>query len=78
MTSDKQFYVDQKAELEDEERRKHELDAEAIRYEMEAEDKMFEMPSNVDTGTILASSARMPELRGVEHSKELEVRDSPQ
>ena len=72
-TSDTRIYVDQKAELEDEERRKHELPADGIKYELEAEDRMFEMPGDGDTGTSLASSNGTQELRGLEHSKELEV-----
>ena len=65
-----QLYVDQKAELEDEERRKHELDSSGRTYEMEGEDRIFEMPGDGDTGV---RSDRTQELGGVEHSKELEV-----
>ncbi len=73
MTSNVQLYVDQKAELEDEERRKHELDASGITYEMEGEDRIFEIPGGGDTGDRSAQSDRPQELRGAEHSKELEV-----
>ena len=59
--TDTQLYVDRKAELEDEERRKYELDATGKTYEMEAEDRR------------LASFQETHELRGVEHSQELEV-----
>lgn len=73
MTSNVQLYVDQKAELEDEERRKQELDGEGVRYEMEGEDRIFEMPGNLCTRMELASYSKTHELRGAEHSKELEV-----
>ena len=72
-TTDTQLYVDRKAELEDEERRKYELDAAGISYEMEGEDRIFEMPSGGDPDMRLASSQETQELRGVEHSRELEV-----
>ena len=71
--SNTQLYVDRKAELEDEERRKHELNATGIMYEMEGEDRIIEMPSGGDTETRLASFRETHELRGVEHSQELEV-----
>ena len=73
MTSNVQLYVDQKAELEDEERRKQELDGEGVRYEMEGEERLFEMPGDVSTRMGLASNSRTHELRGAEHSNELEV-----
>lgn len=76
VTSDTQLYVDQKAELEDEERRKQELDGEGVRYEMEGNDRMhemYEMPGNASTPMELASYNEIHELRGVEHSRELEV-----
>ena len=73
MTSNTQLYVDQKAELEAEERRKHELEAYSIRYEMEGEDSFFEMPGDGNPRMGLASFNRTHELRGTEHSKELEV-----
>lgn len=72
-TSNTQLYVDQKAELEDEERRRHELDAGGTTYEMEGEDRRFEMPGDGNTQLRLASSNKTQELRGAEHSKELEV-----
>ena len=73
MTSDTQLYVDQKAELEDEERRKHELSSTGIMYEMEGEDRIFEMPSDAGTRTKLTSLQGIHEMRGAEYSKELEV-----
>lgn len=76
VTSDTQLYVDQKAELEDEERRKQELDGEGVRYEMEGDDRMHEMhemPGNASTPTELASYMEIHELRDEEHSRELEV-----
>ncbi len=74
MTSNTQLYVDQKAELEDEERRKFELDAGGITYEMEGEKTIFEMPSS-DKGTEmrLGPLRGTHEMGGVEHSQELEV-----
>lgn len=73
MTSDTQPYLDQKAELEDEERRKHELSSTGIMYEMEGENRIFEMPSDAGTRTKSTSLQRIHEMRGAEHSKELEV-----
>ena len=72
-TVDTQLYVDRKAELEDEERRKYELDATGKTYEMEGEDRILEMSSGGDTEMRLASFRETHELRGVEHSQELEV-----
>ena len=72
-TADTQLYVDRKAELEDEERRKYELDATGVTYEMEGEDRILEMSSGGDTEMRLASIRETHELRGVEHSQELEV-----
>ena len=73
MTSNVQLYVDQKAELEDKKRLKYELEAQGIRYEMEGEDRKSEMPGVESTRTGLTSSKQTHELRGVEHSQELEV-----
>lgn len=75
-TSDVQPYVDQKAELEDGERRKHELDVDMRVYEMEGEDRIFEMPSEADMRIWATRLDRLQELRGAEHSKELEVPSS--
>ena len=72
-TADAQLYVDRKAELEDEERRKYELDATGKRYEMEGEDRILEMSSGGDSEMRLASLRETHELGGVEHSQELEV-----
>ena len=72
-TADTQLYVDPKAELEDEERRKYELDTTSTAYEMEGEDKILEMSSGGDSEIRLASFRETHELRGVEHSQELEV-----
>lgn len=76
MTSNGQLYVDQKAELEDEQRIKHELESQGIRHEMEGEDSMFEMPGAENTRIGLAPSNRTHELKGVEHSQELEAPDN--
>ena len=74
-TTDTQLYVDRKAELEDDKRRKYELDATGITYEMEGENRILEMSSGGDTEMRLASFRETHELRGVEHSQELEVPD---
>ena len=73
MTSDSQLYVDRKAELEAEERRKHELEAGGIMHEVEGEDRVFEMPGEGNMRIGLASSNRVHELRGAEFLRELEV-----
>ena len=72
-TTDTQLYVDRKAELEDEERRKYELDATGINHELEGEERIFEMSSGGDSEMRVASFRETHELRGVEHSQELEV-----
>lgn len=73
MTSDAQPYLDQKAELEDEEQRKYELSSTGIMFEMEGENRIFEMPSDAGTRTKSTSLQGIHEMRGAEHSKELEV-----
>lgn len=73
MTSNVQLYVDQKAELEDEDRRKQVLEAIDIRHEMGGEDMMFEMSSDGNTQIDFSLSNQRQELRGAEHSNELEV-----
>ena len=72
-TRDTQLYVDRKAELEDEERRKCEMDATGTLYEMEGEDRILELSSGRDAEMRSASFQETPELRGVEYSQELEV-----
>ena len=72
-TSDTQLYVDRKAELEDEERRKYELDATGRMYKMEGEDRIFEMSSGGDAEMRSASFLETHELRSDEHSQELET-----
>lgn len=73
MTSDAQLYLDRKAELEDEDRRRYELDAENVTHEIEGEDRIFEMSGNRDMGMFPASLRETHEVRGAEHSTELEV-----
>ncbi len=73
MASNVQLYVDRKAELEDQERKRHELDTEGIRYEMDGEGTIFEISGDENTRIGLASFNRSHELRGTEHSQELEV-----
>ncbi len=73
MTSDTQLYVDRKAELGDEERRIYEMNAESLKYELEGEDKVFEIPSHRESGPVLASLKGTHEMVGTEHAQELEV-----
>ena len=74
LTSHSQIYVDRKAELEDEQRRRHELDASGVSYEMDGKDWIFELSTgDRDLGTRSVSMREMQELRGLEHSQELEV-----
>ncbi len=73
MKSDTLPYVDQKAELEDDERRRHELEAGRNVHEMDGEGTVFEMPGGSNSRMQLASSYNIHELRGPDHSQELEV-----
>ena len=66
---DPQPYLQQKAELEAEEKRKHELEARERRYEIGNEGERYELP--VEEGDLMIRSRQ--ELRGEEHSRELEV-----
>ncbi len=75
MTSNTQLYIDRKAELGDEERRIHEMNAESLKYELEGEDKVFEIPSHRESGPVLASLQETHEMGGTEHAQELEVPD---
>ena len=67
--SNRQPYLQHKAELEDEERRKHELEAHEARYEMDGDDEIHEMGSEDGRRRL----SRLQELRGPEHSQELEA-----
>ncbi len=66
---DPQPYLQQKAELEAEEKRKHELEAQERSYEIGNEGERYELP--VEEVGLMISSRQ--ELRGEEHSKELET-----
>ena len=66
---DSQPYLQQKAELEAEGKRKHELEAQERRYEIGNEGERYELP--VEEGDLMVRSRQ--ELRGEEHSRELEV-----
>ena len=68
---DNQPYLQQKAELEAEEKRKNELEAEEKRYELDGETRIHEMSDEGSHG--LPYPNVMQELRGEEHSRELEV-----
>lgn len=67
-----QPYLQRKAELEAEEKRKHELEAEERRYELEEDRKIHEKSVERDSQGIASLQVRQ-ELRGEEHSKELEA-----
>lgn len=66
---DTQPYLQQKAELEAEEKRKYELEARERRLEMGNEGERYELPVEGEGRMIRARQ----ELRGEEHSTELEV-----
>ena len=72
-TSETRIYLDQKAELEDEERRRHELEAGGKIQEMDGQDTVFEMPGSNNSRIQLAASYGIHELRGPDHTRELEV-----
>ena len=65
---DAQLYFQQKVELDDEQRR-HEMEAVEIRYEMEGEDEIREMPVEGRQGQV---EGVRQELRGAEHARELD------
>lgn len=79
-SEDAQPYLQQKAELEAAEKRRIELEAAEVRYEMDGEDDRHEMPG-IDVDNEIDTVARPEtsslktkhELRGEEFSKELEV-----
>lgn len=66
---DIQPYLEQKSELEAEEKRKHELEAGERRYEMGIEGERHELP--VEEENLMIRTRQ--ELRGEENSKELDV-----
>ena len=67
-TDDGVPYLQQKAELEDQERRKYELEARETGFEMDGENQIYEVVSEGDGRRM----SRFQELRGEEHLKELE------
>lgn len=67
-TDDAQPYLQNKPELEAEARAKYELEAHQRMYEIPGEDAFFELPNGVERGRV----SRLQELRGAEHSVELE------
>ena len=82
MSEETQPYLQQKAELEAEEKRRIELEAVEVRYEMDGGDDRKEMPApgsdvrtEIDTTTrpSMPSLRETQELRGEEFSRELEV-----
>lgn len=71
---DSQPYLQKKAELEAEENRKYELDAQQRQYELDgASNVIHEKSTGASEHGVLAPTTRH-ELRGEEHSKELEGR----
>ena len=66
-----QPYLQQKPELESEEKRKQELDAEERRYELDGENRTHEMSDR--SSSALPVSGVLQELRGEEHARELGV-----
>ena len=71
LPQDIQPYLQQEAELEDEERRRYEMEAQEVRHEMQGEDDIHEIGLGRDQRRI----SRLQELKGSEPSKELEVPD---
>ena len=67
-------YLQQKAELEDEERRIHEMDGEGKRYELDGEVRCHEMPIVEKGAGGQRTETTMQELRGEEFAKEMEGR----
>ena len=79
-----QPYLQQKAELEAEEKRRLELEAVEVRYEMDGRDNVNEMPGNdveheIDTVVRpqMSSLNERQELRGEECSRELDASSRP-
>lgn len=68
---DSQPYLQQKAELEAEEMRKHELEVGEMRHELDGESRIQELSDDSSHG--LPSVYQRQELRGEEHSRELDV-----
>ena len=66
---DTQPYLQPKAELEAEERMKHELEARERRFEVDAANEIHEMVASGDSRRVTV----LQELRGAEHSRELEA-----
>lgn len=78
-SEDAQPYLQQKAELEAKEKRQHELDAQELRYEMEGAQTWHEIEGATNTNETSGEAIQghdsdrlIQELRGEEHSKELE------
>ena len=69
-SEDNQPYLQRKGELDAEEKIKYELQAEERRYELGDESETREMSTTKDHDSITALSRQ--ELRGEEHSRELE------
>ncbi|KAI4271509.1 MAG: hypothetical protein LQ337_005953, partial [Flavoplaca oasis] len=66
-------YLQPKGELDAHGNSKFELSAEQRQYELEGDTEIYEMPTGADTGEL--SGCGRIELRGAEHSQELEARN---
>lgn len=69
-SQNEQLYLQEKGELEADERVKYELHAESLRPELGGENAIYEMTATKDKNNLV--EGRRLELRGEEHSKELE------
>ena len=68
-----QPYLQQKAELEAEERQRNELEARERRFEVGGGNEVHELAAEGERRRM----SLLQELRGPEHSQELDVRDDP-
>ncbi|KAL9628382.1 MAG: hypothetical protein Q9164_007298 [Protoblastenia rupestris] len=71
VAKDGQPYLQQKAELEDEARRKHELEAQAKMYELNGDDTLHESSAVVGEHALSKGTEARQELKGEEHAQEL-------
>ncbi|KAL9629059.1 MAG: hypothetical protein Q9164_007038 [Protoblastenia rupestris] len=71
VAKDGQPYLQEKAELEDEARRKHELEAQARVYELNGDDTLHEISAVGGEHAYSNGTEARQELRGAEHAQEL-------
>ena len=69
---DNQIYLQQKAELEAEERRRHELEGRQRIYELDGQTGIIEIPAGTHEHNLAVTRSRQ-ELTGGEHSQELDT-----